>query len=157
MSEFQWCSALGAKASNAALEPLKLKPLAKDDPRLLLPDHRERLEAFRIPKQAQYALVASLDGVTLLKRNTKDLIDREDLDNSLFKQKPYASQGSGRASQPWNLRSRPLNRALGIRHRNGVDCVGIVYFEEQGTPESCRRDGTICEDRAGRCALLQPG
>jgi len=93
IGEFQWFSALGAKAAKAALEPLKLEPLAKDDPRLAMPDDRERLEAFRIPKQAQYALVASLDGVSLWKRNTKDLIDPEDLDKPLFKQKPYASQG----------------------------------------------------------------
>jgi hypothetical protein len=38
-------------------------------------------------------LVASLDGVSLLKRNTKDLIDPEDLNTPLFKQKPYAGQG----------------------------------------------------------------
>lgn len=93
VSEFQWFSALGAKAAKAALEPLRLEPLAKDDARLIMPDDRERLESFRAPKQAQYALVASLDGVSLLKRNTKDLIDPEDLDNPLFKQKPYASQG----------------------------------------------------------------
>src|SRR5204863_4745473 len=93
VSEFQWFSALGTKAAKAALEPLKLEPLAKDDPRLILPDDRERLEAFRVPKQAQYALVASLDGVSLLKRNTKDLIDPEDLNTPLFKQKPYAGQG----------------------------------------------------------------
>jgi hypothetical protein len=93
ISEFQWFSALGAKAAKAAIMPLKLEPLAKDDPRLAMPDDRERLEAFRIPKQAQYALVASLDGVSLFKRNAKDLIDAEDLDNPLFKQKSYASQG----------------------------------------------------------------
>lgn len=93
ISEFQWFSALGAKAAKAAIEPLKLEPLGKDDPRLALPDDRERLEAFRIPKQAQYAFVASLDGVSLFKRNAKDLIDAEDLDNPLFKQKSYASQG----------------------------------------------------------------
>jgi hypothetical protein len=92
VSEFQWFSALGAKAAKAALEPL-----GKDDPRLLLPDDRERLEAFRIPKQAQYALVASLDGVSLWKPS-----------------KSLCESGSGRPSQPWDLRSRARNRALGI-------------------------------------------
>ena len=79
LSEFQWFSGLGAKAAKAALEPLRLEPLAQDDPLLLLPEDRERLEAFQIPKRPQYALVSSLDGVSLLKRNAKDLIDHEDL------------------------------------------------------------------------------
>jgi hypothetical protein len=90
ISEFQWFSALGAKAAKAALGPLKLEPLAKDGPLLILPSDREQLEAFKVPKQPQYALLASLAGVRLLKRNTKDLIDPEYLNNSLFHQKTYA-------------------------------------------------------------------
>jgi hypothetical protein len=37
-------------------------------------------------------LVASLDGVSLLKRNTKDLIDPEDLNSPLFRQKGYGGE-----------------------------------------------------------------
>jgi hypothetical protein len=92
VSEFQWFSGLGAKAAKAALEPLKLEPLGQDDPRLLLPGDRERLESFQVPKRAQYGLVAGLDGVSLLKRNTKDLIDPEDLKSPLFRQKGYAGE-----------------------------------------------------------------
>jgi hypothetical protein len=90
ISEFQWFSAFGAKAAKAALEPLKLESLTKDGPLLILPSDREKLEAFKVPKQPQYALVASLDGVSLLKRNTKDLIDPEHLSHSLFRQKTFA-------------------------------------------------------------------
>jgi hypothetical protein len=92
VSAFQWFSGLGAKAAKAALEPLKLEPLAPDDPRLLTPADRHQLEAFQIPKQAQYALVAGLDGISLLKRNTKDLIDPEDLKSPLFRKKGYAAE-----------------------------------------------------------------
>ena len=92
MSEFQWFSGLGAKAAKAALEPLQLEPLDKGDGRLTLPGDRERLEAFQVPKLAQYALVASLDGVSLLKRNTRELIDPEDLRSPLFRQKGYAGE-----------------------------------------------------------------
>jgi len=93
VSEFQWFSALGAKAAKTALEPLKLEPIAKDDPRLIAPEDRERLNAFQVPKQAQYALVAGLDGISLFKRNAKELMDAEDVQRTLFTQKPYASEG----------------------------------------------------------------
>ena len=98
ISEFQWFSAFGAKAAKAALEPLKLELLIKNGPLLILPSDRERLEAFKVPKQPQYAVVASVDGVALLKRNTKDLIDPEYLKNSLFQDKGYA--GAGLADLP---------------------------------------------------------
>lgn len=93
ISEFQWFSALGAKAARAALEPLKLELLVKDGPLLIPPSDRERLEAFKVPKQPQYAFVASVDGVSLLKRNTKDLIDPEYLKNPLFRHKAHAGAG----------------------------------------------------------------
>lgn len=94
ISEFQWFSAFGAKAAKAALEPLKLELLVKDGPLLMLPSDRAEFEGFKVsPKQPQYALVASVDGVTLLKRNAKDLIDPEYLKNALFQHKAYAAAG----------------------------------------------------------------
>jgi hypothetical protein len=98
ISEFQWFSAFGAKGARAALEPLKLELLVKDGRLLILPSDRAELEAFKVPRQPQYALVASVDGVSLLKRNTKDLIDPEYLKNSLFRHKAYA--GAGLADLP---------------------------------------------------------
>lgn len=92
LSEFQWFSALTAKAAKAAIEPLQLEPLAKEDPLLFFPADRERLEAFKIPKQAQYALVPSLDGLTLLKRNTRDLLDSANVQNPVFRHKAYAAE-----------------------------------------------------------------
>lgn len=92
-NEFQWFSALGAKAAKAALEPLKLQPVAKEDPRLMMPEDRDRWAAFHAPKQPQYALVASLDGLSLLKRNIKELIEAADLNSPIFRQKAYAREG----------------------------------------------------------------
>ena len=37
----------------------------------MMPEDRERLNAFQVPKQAQYALVAGLDGISLFKRNAR--------------------------------------------------------------------------------------
>jgi hypothetical protein len=93
LSEFQWFSALGVKAAKAAVEPLRLEPLAKDDPLLMLPEDRQAFEEFRVPNEAQYALVAMPDGITLLKRNAKDLMDAADLKSAVFQQKSYASAG----------------------------------------------------------------
>lgn len=90
LAEFQWFSALNAKAAKAALEPLKLEPL--DSGRLMLPGDREKFEAFRIPKQPQYALVGSIDGLSLLRRDLKSLVEAADLDRKFL-----AREGAGNA------------------------------------------------------------
>lgn len=95
VSEFQWFSALSGKGAKTAIEPLRLVSVSKDDPRLILPDDRKRLDAFQVPKQAQYALVAGLDAISLLKRNSKDLIDPQDLQHPLFQHKAYAGESLG--------------------------------------------------------------
>ncbi|HVN06537.1 MAG TPA: crosslink repair DNA glycosylase YcaQ family protein [Bryobacteraceae bacterium] len=82
MAEFQWFSALSGKAAQAAVAPLDLEELA--DGRLMLPDDREEFEAFQTPKTAQYVLVSSLDGVSLLRRDLSSLADAACLKHSLF-------------------------------------------------------------------------
>jgi hypothetical protein len=76
LSEFQWFSGLRAKAAKAAVEPLKLDPIA--DQRLMLPEHRESFEKFQTPKHAQYAVVSSLDGINQLRRELRSLVAEED-------------------------------------------------------------------------------
>lgn len=83
VAEFQTFSALGVKVSKAALERLKL--VVFDGERLMLPEHREELEAFQIPKQAQYALVSSIDGINLLRRGLETVVDAADLNHKLLK------------------------------------------------------------------------
>jgi hypothetical protein len=91
LAEFQWFSGLGVKAAKAAVEPLKLETL--DDAGLMLPAGREAFERFSIPAEPRYALVASLDGITLLKRNAKGLIDAGDAAAPLFGDGAYAGSG----------------------------------------------------------------
>ena len=43
----------------------------------------EELMAFKAPKQPQYKLVSSLDGISLLRRDLKSLLAPEDLDRSV--------------------------------------------------------------------------
>jgi hypothetical protein len=75
LNEFQWFSALGVKASKAAVSPLGLVPLSEGDPRLLLPADRDALRAFKLPRKPAYVLVAGIDGIVLLRRALAELMD----------------------------------------------------------------------------------
>ena len=77
LAEFQWFSALGVKAAKAAIEPLQLVSLEGD--RMLLPEDREKFESFKTRRQAQYSLVSSIDGISLLRRDLKIIVDEHDL------------------------------------------------------------------------------
>jgi hypothetical protein len=69
---------LGVKASKAAVEPLKLEPLAPGDDRLFLPGQRQEFERFRVPKEPCYAMVSSIDGMVLPRRDVQALVAPED-------------------------------------------------------------------------------
>ena len=79
VDEFQSFLGLGVKAAKAAVKPLKLEPLASDDQRLFLPGDRAKFEAFRPPKDPQYALLGSIDSLFLLRRDLRSLLDPKDL------------------------------------------------------------------------------
>ncbi|MBM3726728.1 MAG: winged helix DNA-binding domain-containing protein [Acidobacteria bacterium] len=70
LAEFQWFSGLGVKAASGAVEPLGLKPL---NGRLILPDDLERLQDMSLTTTPQYALVSSIDGLVLHRRNIRTL------------------------------------------------------------------------------------
>jgi hypothetical protein len=79
LAEFQWFSGLSGKAAKMALEPLDLESLeCADGERLILAEEREAFEKFRAPAKPQYALVSSLDGINLLRRNLPTLLAPED-------------------------------------------------------------------------------
>ena len=77
LKEFQWFSALPVKAAKAAVESLKLETL--DGERMMPCADREQFESFKILKQAQYALVSSIDGLSLLRRGVENLADEATL------------------------------------------------------------------------------
>jgi hypothetical protein len=84
IDEFQWFSGLGVRAAKMAVEPLKLEPIKTGDARLLLPADREKLEAFKTPKDPHYVLVAGLDSIALLRRDLKGMLDPKDMDRQVF-------------------------------------------------------------------------
>jgi hypothetical protein len=78
LAEFQWFSGLGAKAAKAAVEPLGLVPLEAGSDRLLSPAYRDELKSFEFPKGPRYALVSSLDGIVLHRRDAGSLVAPDD-------------------------------------------------------------------------------
>jgi len=76
LAEFQWFSGLTGKAAKAAAEPLKLAPIGD---RLLLPEDRESFDQFQIPGEPHYALVSSIDGIALLRRDLAGIAEAADL------------------------------------------------------------------------------
>jgi hypothetical protein len=82
LAEFQWFSALSVKDSKAAMESLKLEPLGDDG--FLLPEDRQRFEAFLPPRQPRYVLTSSIDGLSLLRGDLKSLADPADLNRKFL-------------------------------------------------------------------------
>ncbi len=93
MAEFQWFSALGAKAAKSTLEPLGLVPLEPGNERLLLPDDVDAFRAFRAPPKPRYALVSSLDPISATRRNVDSLCDTKDLARTVQLEKKVGTLG----------------------------------------------------------------
>lgn len=94
IGEFQGFSALGVKAAKAAVEPLKLEPIAAGDDRLLLPGDRAKLEAFKPPKDPHYILTSGIDSIALLRTDLKGLLDPKDVDRQVFTEKEVKPLGT---------------------------------------------------------------
>ncbi len=81
IAEFQVFSGLSGKAAKAAIEPLinttGLETIGED--RLIPAGQRDAFESFSAPKQADYRLVASIDGISLLHRDVETVVDAADL------------------------------------------------------------------------------
>jgi len=88
LPEFQWFSALGAKAAKAAIEPLRLLPLPPpDDDRLMLPEDFDQFASFQVPTEPQYRVVGSIDAISLLRRNLSTIVDPADLDRMVTRER----------------------------------------------------------------------
>ena len=90
LDEFRWFSGLGVKAAKAAIAALATEPVGD---RLLLAEDREAFEKYREPKEARYALVSSLDGITLLRRDLAGLLEPADAAREALADKTLAKLG----------------------------------------------------------------
>ena len=93
LAEFAAFAGLGVKAAKEATAPLGLVPLPEDATRLIPSEDLETFRAFRPPKRPQYAAVSSLDGITLLRRNLKDMLATEDAGRKVFADKSLEPLG----------------------------------------------------------------
>jgi len=92
IAEFQWFSGLGVKAAKAAVAPLDLAPVDEDG-RLISRDERDAFERSKTPHEADYALVSSLDAISLLRRDLAGLLEPADMKRLVFSDKALAEFG----------------------------------------------------------------
>jgi hypothetical protein len=112
LAELRWFTALGVKAAKAAIEPLGLVPLEPGSDRLLLPDDLGELRRFRAQKKPQYALVSSIDGITLLRRDLVGLLDPADLARKVIEDRE--AHRLGNLSDPPNHLILDRGRVVGL-------------------------------------------
>lgn len=93
LGHFQWLSGLGVKAAKAAVEPLGLVPLEAGSPLLMYPEDREALLTHAVSPEPRYALVASLDGLVLHRRELSDLLEPEDRTRQTRGEKSVSEMG----------------------------------------------------------------
>jgi len=79
LAEFRWFSGLGVKAAKAAVADLNLLPVSPGDERLMFADDLDAFHAFTAPRAARFSLVSSLDGISLLRRDVRSLVDDADM------------------------------------------------------------------------------
>jgi hypothetical protein len=87
LAEFQWFSGLGAKAARAAVEPLNLVPLERDNEYLIPAEEREEYREYKVSRQPHYVLVSSLDNLSHLRRDVEGLLAPEDMKQSIICEK----------------------------------------------------------------------
>lgn len=94
LKEFQEFAGLGVAATKAAVAPLGLVPVAGGAPQLLLPEERERYEAYIPPDQPSLSLVSSLDSLALLRRDLGALLDEADRERPIYTERGATTGGS---------------------------------------------------------------
>jgi hypothetical protein len=77
MANFQWFSGLGVGKAKEAVKDLNLVPVEGD--LLMLEDDADAYRSFEIPENPVYRLTSALDGIMLLRRDVRALIDPDDV------------------------------------------------------------------------------
>jgi hypothetical protein len=78
ISEFQWFSGLGVKATKDIVAPLGLVPIADGSDFVLLPEDLKAWQDFEPPAKPHYVLVSSLDSIAAARREISALLDPAD-------------------------------------------------------------------------------
>jgi winged helix DNA-binding protein len=150
LAEFQWFSGLGVKAAKAAMDPLKLEPLAKDDERWLLAGDRAKFEAFKAPKDPHYVLTSSLDAISLLRRDLKGMLDAKDMQRQVFVDKDTKPLG-GLADLP-SLAILDRGRLIGLwEYDTTTESIAWTSFvkKDKALQEAVTRTETYVREQLG--------
>jgi hypothetical protein len=150
IAEFQWFCALGVKAAKAAVEPLKLEPIAAGDDRLMLPGDRAKLEAFKPPKDPHYVLTSGIDSIILLRRDLKSLLDPKDLDRQVFAQKGVETMGALADLPSHAILDR--GRIVGLwEYDTAADSVAWISFvkKDQALQDAVKRTEEYVREQLG--------
>jgi len=83
-ADFQWFSGLGVKAAKAAIDPLGLVPVESGSDLLISRTDVEAFKRTKTPAKPQYALVGSIDSISLLRRDLPSLVEEADLKRSVM-------------------------------------------------------------------------
>jgi hypothetical protein len=78
LSELQWFTGLGVKATKDLVVTLNLEPVAPGSDLLMLPGDLDAFHAFTPPRDPHYTLVASIDSITATRRELASLLDPSD-------------------------------------------------------------------------------
>jgi hypothetical protein len=87
LQDFQAFAGLTLKATKAAVENLKLVPIEKDHPFLILSDEIDSFQRFKTPKRPDYSLVSGLDSILLHRRDLTPLLEKKDADRLIGQSK----------------------------------------------------------------------
>jgi hypothetical protein len=93
LAGFQEFAGVGVKVAKEATAGLGLVSVEKDDDRLMLPDDREAFAQFQPPRNQQYGLVSTFDGVSLLRGDWKDLLAPEDAGRQVSREHAILDRG----------------------------------------------------------------
>ena len=147
-TEFQGFSALGVKATREILEPLKLVPAEAGSDRLLLPEDADSFKRFKVPGKPQFALVSSLDSISILRRDIKTLVDPKDLEREVQLEKGASTIGA--ISDFPNHAILDRGRLVGLWEFD-VESQSIVYatfgaINDKGLDEAVKRTEGFVRD-----------
>jgi hypothetical protein len=93
-ASFRWFSGLGAKIAKDAVDSIGVVPLEKESDFLIDKDELDQFHSFKMPKEANYSLVSSIDGIQHLRRDVANLLEDKDLKRKVMGDKNLVPIGS---------------------------------------------------------------
>ena len=93
-ANFRWFSGLGAKIAKDAVDSTGVVPLEKESDFLIHKDELDQFHSFKMPKEANYSLVSSIDGIQHLRRDVANLLEDSDLKRKVMGDKNLVPIGS---------------------------------------------------------------